>query len=128
MRTRLDSATATPTLPTARAWANGGYKPVAGTSYISDALELADTRPASLGQGGPRRTQALYTARVHVPKSTSSVNALTWAGAIAAAFLAPDLVVGSAPVDVTEARVESALGDEAWYIVPVSVFLWFDHA
>jgi hypothetical protein len=129
LRDALDAVTASPALPAGRAWANAAYTPTTGTPFLSDTLDLADTRPASLGLGTLLRTEALYTARVHVPSGTSSVTAMRWAGAIAGAFLRASLTVGGAPLDVTEARVEGAFqSDDAWYVVPVSVFVQFDHS
>lgn len=129
LRTQLDATSSSPALPSGRAWANGSYTPVLGTPYVSDTLDLADTRPAALGLGQRKRTQTLYTARVHVPSRTAVMAAMRWAGAIANGFLNAALSVGASPVDVTEARIEGAFqSDDAWYVVPVSVFLQFDHA
>jgi hypothetical protein len=130
LRSALDAiALPSPSLPAARAWANAAYTPRAGTPFLSDTLDVADTRPASLGLGSLLRTEALYTVRVHVPVGSSAVPALRWAGAIAGAFLRASLTVEGAPLDVTEARVEGAFqSDDAWYVVPVSVFVQFDHS
>jgi hypothetical protein len=116
-------------LPAARAWTNAEYAPIAGVPFVSDSLELADTRAAELGASGRGRTEALYTVRVHVPAGTAAVAALTHAGALVDAMRSatPPMEVEGAVVWVIEARVESPISNAPWYVVPVSVFLQFDH-
>jgi urease alpha subunit len=126
LRARVDG---TAGLPAGRAWANASYTPTPGVGYVSDTLELADTRPHELGATGRGRTEALYTVRVHVPAGTAAIAALTHAGALVDAMRAavPPMTVNGEPVRVSEARVETPLQLEPWYVVPISVFLQFDH-
>lgn len=127
LRDRVDSVT---TLPAARQWANSDYKPQSGTPFVSDDAPISDTRAAALGKNAKGRTESLYTVRIHMQGNTAAIAGLAHAGSIADAFRAadPPMTVEGDELWVTEARVEDAIADGVWYVIPVTVFFQFDHS
>jgi len=111
---KLATITATPI-----AFPNIPYKPQAGTVYLRATFLPADTVQASMGEDGKDETNGIYQVDVVVPRGTGrpqltdTVADLFKRGTV--------LTYNGVKVRVRSVSMASAILDEEWYFVPISV-------
>ena len=104
---------------TAIAFPNVPYKPSAGTSYLRSSFLPADTVQASLGSTGKDETNGIYQVDVVVPRGSGRPSLVD---SVADTFKRGTvLTYNSRTLRVRSVSIGSAILDDEWYFVPVSI-------
>lgn len=112
--THLDGMDSTPI-----AWPNINYEPTTRTTYLRPRLLPASTIQASLGGSGKDVTDAIYQIDVVQPAGEGRTDLFD---TIADRFKRGTvLTYNSVKIRVRSVEMGSAIIDDAWYFVPVSV-------
>ena len=101
------------------AFPNVPYTPSAQTSYLRASLIPADTVQASLGTSGKDETNGIYQVDVVVPRGSGRPGLID---TVADAFKRGTvLTYNSKSLRVRSVSMGSAILDDEWYFVPVSI-------
>ena len=101
------------------AYPNIPYTPSAGTSYLRASFIPADTAQASLGSSGKDETNGVYQVDVVVPRGSGRPSLVD---TVADAFKrGTTLTYNSRTLRVRSVSIGSAILDDEWYFVPVSI-------
>jgi len=112
--TKLSTITSAPI-----AYPNVPYKPQAGTTYIRASFLPTETLQASMGATGKDETNGIYQIDVVVPRGSGRPSLLD---TVADVFKRGTvLTYNGVKLRIRSVSIGSAITDEEWYFVPISV-------